>query len=373
MVYRPTVMEVDLDSLCANYRTLMRLVGPSCQVFGVIKGDAYGMGMIPVAKALVETGCQRLAVASPDEALALRAAGVDESILILGPSPVEAASELVRHDVTSTVTDLEFARALNQAASEQGRSARFHLKVDTGMGRIGFLPEDLDPVLDQLAMMTGLDFEGVFTHFATADEPGEAYVRQQFRRFGDVLDLLRVRGQMPRLRHVCNSAATLRFPEMHLDAVRPGVILYGMFPSEECGPGAGFRPVFRLVTRVALVREMPPGAGLSYGLRYMTRGNERIAVLPVGYYDGYRRILSNRGQVLIRGQRAPVVGRICMDQTLVNVTRIEGVQSGDEVVLIGNQGGERITPEEMAGLLGTINYEIAGMFTPRVVRIYGKR
>jgi alanine racemase len=268
------------------------------------------------------------------------------------------------------VTDLDFARALNQAGTEQGRPARFHLKVDTGMGRIGFLPEEMDAVLDRLAMMSGLDFEGIFTHFATSDEPGEAYVRTQFRRFADVLDLLRVRGQVPRLRHVCNSAATLRFPEMHLDAVRPGVLLYGMRPSESLSPGRAVRPVFRLVTKVALLRKMPAGTGLSYGLRYMTRGSERIAVLPVGYYDGYRRALSNRAEVLIRGQRAPVVGTICMDQMLVNVTGIEGVRAGDEVVLIGKQSAQEIPPEEIAGLLGTINYEIPGMFTPRVVRVY---
>ncbi len=371
MVYRPTVMQVNLDNLQTNYRTLCSLVGSSCQVFGVIKGDAYGMGMIPVARALVQAGCQRFAVASPDEALALRGAGIAEALLVLGPSPAEAAAELVRLDITSTVTDMDFARALNQAASEQGKPARIHLKVDTGMGRIGFLPEELDTVLEQLSMMAGLDFEGIFTHFATADEPGEAYTRRQFDSFGDVLDRLRVLGMTPRLRHVCNSGATLRFPDMHLDAVRPGLILYGMWPSEACSRTVGLKPVFRLVTRVALVREMPPQSGLSYGLAYMTRGKEKIAVLPVGYHDGFRRNLSNRAEVLVRGQRAPLVGRICMDQMLVNVTHIEGVEAGDEVVLIGRQGDREISPEEMAGLLGTINYEIPGMFTPRVVRLYG--
>lgn len=363
-------MEVDLDNLKHNYRTIRSLVGSSCQVFGVVKGDAYGMGMVPVARALIEAGCQRFAVASPDEAIALREAGVSDSILVLGPSPEEAAPVLVRLDITATVTDLSLARALNQAASEQGRQARFHLKIDTGMGRIGFHPHELDPVLDQLSMMAGLDFEGVFTHFATADEPGEAYVRDQFIRFGDVLDRLRIRDQVPRLRHVCNSAATLRFPDMHLDAVRPGIILYGMWPSSACPRGIELKPVFRLVTKVALVREMPPRTGISYGLRYMTRGDERIAVLPVGYHDGYRRALSNRGEVLIRGQRAPVVGTVCMDQIMVNVTHIEGVQAGDEAVLLGRQGKEAITADDLARQLGTINYEIPGYFTPRVVRVH---
>lgn len=370
MVFRPTVMEVNLENLKHNYRAIRNLVGNCCHVFGVVKGDAYGMGMIPVTRALIEAGCQRFAVASPDEALALRAAGIADPVLILGPSPEEAAPELVRLDITSTVTDLPFARALNRAASEQGRPARFHLKVDTGMGRIGFLPEELDPVLDQLSMMAGLDFEGIFTHLATADEPGEAYSQNQFVCFGDVLDRLRVRGQVPRIRHVCNSAATLRFQEMRLDGVRPGVILYGMWPSDACPRQIDLKPVFRLVTRVALVREMPPRTGISYSLRYMTRGEERIAVLPVGYHDGYRRALSNRGEVLIRGQRAPVVGTVCMDQTMVNVTHIDGVRAGDEVVLIGDQGNETISPENFATKLGTINYEVPGLFTPRVVRIY---
>lgn len=373
MVFRPTVMEVDLDNLKHNYRAIRKMVGTSCQVFGVIKGDAYGMGMVPVARALIQAGCQRFAVASPDEAIALREAGISDPVLILGPSPEEAASELVRLDITSTVTDPGFAEAVNRAACGQGRLARVHLKVDTGMGRIGFLPDELDRILDSLSLMSGLDLEGVFTHFATADEPGEAYVRKQFRRYGDVMGRLRVRGQVPRLRHVCNSAATLRFPEMRLDAVRPGLILYGMWPADVCPRRLELRPVFRLLSRVALVREIPPERGISYGLHYMTRGDEKIAVIPVGYHDGYRRVLSNRGVVLIRGQRAPVVGTVCMDQTLVNVTHIEGVCTGDEVVLLGHQGAGTISPEEFASLLGTINYEVPGLFTPRVVRIYKDR
>lgn len=370
MVFRPTMMEVDLGNLKQNYRAIRKMAGPSCQVFGVVKGDAYGMGMIPVTRALIEAGCQRFAVASPDEAIALREEGIADPVLILGPSPEEAAPELVRLDITSTVTDLSFARELNRAASARGTVARIHLKIDTGMGRIGFLPEELEMVLDELAAMAALDLEGIFTHFATADEPSEAYTSEQFRRFGDVMDHLRIRGQTPRLRHVCNSAAALRFPEMRLDAIRPGIILYGMWPSNACPRPVDIKPVFRLVSRVALVRDMPPGAGISYGLHYMTRGNEKIAVVPVGYHDGYRRCLSNRGSVLIRGQRAPVVGTVCMDQTMVNVTHIDGVSAGDEVVLLGEQGNERVSPEEFAGLLGTINYEIPGLFTPRVVRIY---
>lgn len=370
MTYRPTRMEVRLDHLQQNFRVIRQYVRAGTQVIGVVKADGYGMGVFAVVEALQQAGCQRFAVATPDEAIALREKGMADPLLVLGPSPREAAEEYVQRNIAATVTDLEFARALSDAARKSGRSALFHLKIDTGMGRIGFLPEEIAGVAQQLRGLPGLDCEGVFTHFAVADERDCEYTHLQFRRYGDALEQLRVSGVGVRLRHVCNSAGTLNYPEMHLDAVRPGLILYGMWPSAFCKRPFELKEVFSVKTAVAALRELPQGWGVGYGLRYMTRGAERIAVLPLGYADGYPRSLTMKAQVLVRGERAPLVGSICMDQIMVNVTHIPNVQVGDEVVLLGSQGDERISPEEMAAWLGTINYEIPNLFMPRVPRYY---
>ena len=369
MGWRPTSMEVDHSALEANFRAIRSYLGPCCQVLAVVKANAYGLGAVDVARTLVAAGCQRLAVAAPDEAAALREAAISDDILVLGPSPLEAVSLYVAEGIASTVTDLSFAKALSDEAQRQGRPARVHLKVDTGMGRLGFLPDEIPSVMETLLTLPGLDVEGLFTHFAVADEADGVYTQLQFRRFGDVLDALRDEGIGFRLRHCCNSAALLAHREMHLDAVRPGLILYGMWPSTPGPRPITLRPVFQVKSRIALIRQLPPSSGVSYGLNYMTRGQERFAVVPVGYHDGYRRALSGRAQVLIRGRRVPVTATICMDQTLVNVTALPEAQVGDEVVLIGRQGSETISPEEIASLLGTINYEVPSFFTPRVPRV----
>ena len=367
---RPTRMEVHLGRIQENYRSIRSHVGARAQVMGVVKANAYGTGMVPVASALREAGCTRFAVATPEEALELRKCGIGDPILVMGASPADAAGELVAQDVAATVADLSFAQVLSREATRQGRPARFHLKVDTGMGRIGFLPQELPSLLPELLALGNLDFEGVFTHFATADEERLDYTWTQFRRFGDVLEELRDRGVGVRLRHACNSAALMRCPEMHLDAVRPGVILYGLRPSPGCPVPFPLSPAFEVKTSVAALRELPPGSGVSYGLRYVTRGQERLAVLPLGYRDGYVRALAGKAEVLIRGHRVPVVGTICMDQCLVDVTSLPEVCVGDEVVLLGRQGDCSIEAEEMARWLGTIVYEIPGLFSERVPRIH---
>ncbi|MBO8153387.1 alanine racemase [Thermovirga sp.] len=370
MNFRPTRMEVDLENLKHNFLQVKGLVKEQSQVIGVVKANGYGMGMLEVARTLVDAGCSRLAVAIPDEAITLREKGISVPLLVLGPSPIIAAEEYVQKDIAATITDLSFAETLSKVAIDLGKVARVHLKVDTGMGRIGFLPEEVPDVVEKLLSMKGLELEGIFTHFATADERNREYTQLQFRRFCDVLDVLRTKNVRFRIRHCCNSAGTLNFPQMHMDAVRPGIILYGMWPSEWCRKEIELKRVFKVVTEVACVRTLPQGSGISYGLRYMTRGNDRIAILPIGYHDGYARSFSMKAEVLIKGKRAPILGSICMDQTMVDVTHIPDVKVGDEVVLIGQQSDEEITPEEMAKHLGTINYEIPNLFTPRVPRIY---
>lgn len=368
-MYRATRMEVSLSNIKANFVAIKKFAGQGTEIFGVVKSDAYGHGAVRVCEALSEAGCRRFAVAIADEAFELREGGVNEPVLVLGPSPLRAAAELVRQQVAATITDLAFARALNAEALRQGRQGVVHVKVDTGMSRIGFNPSEIPAVLDELSAMKGLTIEGMFTHFAVADEGRLDFTEGQFAGLKEALAVAEARGIKIPLRHACNSAGILACPSMYLDAVRPGIILYGMYPSAECPRSIELLPTFEVKTEVALVKELPPGSGVGYGLRYMTRGPERIAVLPVGYGDGYSRVLSMKAEVLIGGRRVPFAGNICMDQSMVNVTGMD-VKVGDEVVLIGRQGGETITPEEIAPLRGTINYEVPIMFLRRVPRVY---
>ncbi len=370
MSLRPTQMEVSTEALRENYIKIAEFAGPACRPIAVVKADGYGHGVGKVTEVLSKAGCQRFAVATADEAVELRENGLADPLLVLGPSPCDAASEFVARDIESACTDGEFAEAMSRAAVDQGKTARVHVKVDTGMGRIGFLPSEAPEKAARIAELPGVELEGLFTHFAVADEADLEYTRLQFSRFCEVLDELRSKGVKVRLRHTCNSAAFVNCPEMHLDAARPGLILYGMWPSKACKRPFDIQPAFRVTTRIAALRELPIGSGVGYGLRYVTRGAERIAVLPVGYADGYPRPLSMKADVLVRGVRAPLVGSICMDQTMVDVTHIPGARVGDEVVLVGSQGDETVSPEEIAALLGTINYEVPNLFTRRVEKVY---
>ncbi len=368
-MHRITRMEVNLSNIAENFRRIRSRVGSGPEVIAVVKADAYGHGAPAVAQALVSAGCRRFAVAIPDEALELRDEGITEPILVLGPSPERSVGEYVRRDITATVTDLSFARALGGEALRRGKRIPVHVKVDSGMGRIGFLPEEVPGVLEELVAMEGLRIEGMFTHFACADEMRLDYTKRQFAGLRTALLAAERLGIPIPLRHACNSAGILACPDMYLGGVRPGIILYGMWPSRECPRTMELLPTFEVKTEVALVRELPPGSGVGYGLRYMTRGVERIAVLPVGYADGYSRALSSKVQVLIGGKRVPLAGNICMDQTMANVTGMD-VKAGDEVVLVGRQGDEAVTPEEIGALRNTINYEVPISFSKRVPRVY---
>lgn len=370
MNYRPSRMEVSLDNLAFNYRSIKNHVGPEVQLMSVIKADAYGHGVMEVARRLSSEGCQRFAVATSDEAFALRDGGVGEALLVMGPTSYASAGELVRRNVSVALTDMDMARALSKAAESEGTPAYVHLKVDSGMGRIGFLPEEVPAILDELISLPGVVVEGLFTHFATADERRLDYTESQYRRYLDVLAMLEDKGVRIPVRHVCNSAGTLNSPEKHLDACRPGVILYGMWPSGDCIRPIELKPTFEVKTSIAMIRNLPPRSGVGYGLRYMTRGDERIAVLPIGYADGLSRAFSMKIQMLVKGTRVPQVGNICMDQTMIDVTGLD-VSVGDEVVIVGAQGGEIITPDELAGARhNTINYEIPIMFSKRIPRVY---
>lgn len=366
---RPTWVEIDLEAIAHNLRLVRERVGPSVAVMAVLKADGYGHGAIKTARTALNNGATWLGVACLSEALTLRSAGVDAPILVLGYTPPWQARETVAHQVDATVFSLETAEALNRAAKELGQVARVHVKVDTGMGRLGLLPEDVVPFVRALREMPGLSIQGLFTHFAMADSADRSQTELQWRRFSELLADLEARGWRPSLVHAANSAAMLTLPEAHLDMVRIGIALYGLNPSSEVCLPPGFRPALTFKTQVAQVKTLPPGCCVSYGCTYRTSRTSRIAVIPVGYADGFRRAPQHWGEVLVRGRRAPVVGRVCMDQSMIDVTDIPGVRQGDDVVLIGSQGRERITVDEVAARLGTINYEVVSEILARVPRV----
>jgi len=367
-----TWAEIDLDAIAHNVRAIQAHVGPDAAIIAVVKANAYGHGAVPVAQTVLENGATRLAVARLEEGIQLRQAGITAPILVMGYTLPAQASALVRWDLTPTVNTLEGAQALSAAAEATGRRRAVHVKVDTGMGRYGLLPGEVVDFVRALAALPGLTLEGLYTHFAVADLADKSYTHRQFNRFLEVVQAVEAAGFSIPLKHAANSAATLDLPETHLDAVRPGLILYGMRPSDEVEPAIPLRPALTLKSHVARLRTLPSGSSISYGRTYITTRPTPVALVPVGYGDGYHRLASNRGAVLIGGRRAPIVGRVCMDQFVVDVSDIPGVAQGDEVVLIGRQGDEVITAEEVAGWVETINYEVTTSLLPRVARRYVK-
>jgi alanine racemase len=363
-------MEVSLDGFRDNYRTIRGHVRPS-RVIAVVKANAYGMGAVPVSWALKAEGADFFAVATPDEAVELREAGIQDPVLVLGSSPYEAAEVYVKLGIRAAVTDVRMAELMSEAACRLSRPAFVHLKVDSGMGRIGFLPDAVLSVAERVHKLPGIDFEGVFTHFSTSDEKDLSHTHTQFRAFSSIVRSMREGGIPVRIAHCCNSGALLAdLSEMFADAVRPGQILNGMIPSEECGRAISIKSCFEVKTAVGAVRELPEGMGVSYGLTYTTSAAERVAILPVGYADGFSRALSNRGEVLIHGQRCPIRGRVCMDQCIVGVSHLEDVNPGDEAVLIGSQGEQSITVEEYADWISAITATVPVAFTARLPRVY---
>ncbi|WP_027356504.1 alanine racemase [Desulfofundulus thermocisternus] len=367
---RPVWAEVNLGAIAHNIREIRKLIQPGTKLMAVVKADAYGHGAIPVARVALASGAQYLAVAILDEALALRREGITAPILILGYTPPEQACILVEYDLTQTVFSLEVARAISAAAETAGKIVRVHIKVDTGMGRIGVFPDEAPEFAEAISRLPGIFIEGVYTHMACADERDKTYTYWQFRRFKEALAGIKARGLTIPLKHVANSATTLDLPEMHLDMVRTGIIMYGLWPSSEVRRVIDLKPAMQLKARVAYIKRVPAGTSISYGRKFTTNSPSIIATLPLGYADGWSRLLSNKAEVLIHGQRAPLVGRVCMDQCMVDVTRIPGVQPGDEVVLFGVQGEQFLPVEEVASHIGTINYEMVCMISKRVPRIY---
>lgn len=363
---RPLWAEVDLDALTHNIRQIQRRIGPDRQIMAVVKANAYGHGAPAVARAAVAAGATHLGVACVDEGVQLRSAGVMAPIVLLGFLPPWEAVSAVAHRLTPTVTTTETAQALDAACQTLGTTVDVHLKLDTGMARLGVGPDEAPAFVRYLQTLPTLTLRGVYTHFAVADEADKAFTRRQFAVFMEIANRL----SSGLLRHVANSAAIADLPEMALDMVRPGIALYGCYPSAHVGRELGLRPVLSLRSYVARVHPLAAGETVSYGRTWTATRASRIALIPCGYADGLPRITSNRGAVLIRGRRAPVAGRICMDQHMVDVTDIPEAALGDEAVIIGRQDESVITVEEIATLAGTINYEVLCAIAARVPRHY---
>ena len=365
-----TWAEIDLDAIVFNAAGLKARAGGKAELMVTVKANGYGHGAVEVAQAAIEGGATRLAVHRTLEGVQLRQAGIAAPILLMGYTlPVES-EHIVHWNLIPTVNSQPQAEALSAAAVAAGRTLPVHVKVDTGMGRYGLLPDEALDFVRFLSGLPSLALEGLYTHHAVADLADKTFTHHQFSIYMNVVKRLEEAGFTFPLKHVSNSATTLDLPEMALDMVRCGIALYGLHPSEKVQPAIPLRPALTLKSRVARVRALPAGASVSYGRTYITDQPTRVALVPVGYGDGYHRILSNRGAVLIHGQRAPIVGRVCMDQFVVNVSHISTVQLHDEVVLVGQQGEGHIPAEEVARWAETINYEVTTSLLPRVVRVY---
>lgn len=379
--FHRTWAQIDLDAVVHNLGALRKRLNPQTRTMAVVKADAYGHGDGATARTLIEAGTDWLAVSNISEGLSLRAKKLDAPILILGYTPPEAVLLLEKEHLTQAIFSMEYAVSLSEAVQQNGATVDCHIKIDSGMSRIGFYAQhgheaQAAQEIAHACALPGLAASGVFTHFAVADEPNaesDAFTRAQFDCFCKTVELARERGAALPLRHCCNSAASWRFPEMQLEMVRLGIVLYGLLPSREMQPlcGANLRPAMSIYSVVSQCKTLEQGDQISYGRQYsVPEGGRRIATVPVGYADGFRRSFANRARAIVGGRYAPVVGRVCMDQIMIDVTGIPDVKQGDRVTLIGAEGDAALSLDEWAVLNGSINYEEACLIGRRVPRVY---
>jgi alanine racemase len=372
-IIRPVWAEVDLEAIRENIRQIRRFTRQGTkapEIMAVVKAEAYGHGAVATARAALEAGATRLGVAIPEEGILLREAGIDRPVLVFTPLLPDQAETFLDYSLTATIAGEESARALSAGAGRRGQEARVHLKVDTGMGRVGVPPGEAPGLARKVAALPNLEVEGVYSHFATADEADLTFAYKQLDLFKEVLNNLAEAGMRIPLKHIANSGAIINLPESYFDLVRPGIIIYGLYPSAETPRDRlPLKPALSLKARVVQVKRVPPGTGISYGRIYHTKRATNIVTLPLGYADGWSRLLSGEARVLLRGKSFPLVGRICMDQCMADVEDL-AVEPGEEAVLIGKQGEEEISVDEVAGLLGTINYEVVCMLSDRVPRVW---
>lgn len=372
--------QIDLNALQYNYNVVKSRINPKSKIMCVVKADAYGHGAKRLSKEFSKLGADWFAVSNLEEAMQIRKAGVNKPILILGYTPVNMVKILSDNNISQAAISEEYAKKLSLTAEKINKKVKIHIKLDTGMNRIGILNQnDIQrknavKAIENILNMNGVIVEGLFTHFAVADEgiDGEEYTRMQYKNFKCVISDLKQKGIKIPLCHCCNSAAIIDYPDMNMDMVRPGIILYGLLPSNNLKSKLNLKPVMQLKSTVSLVKEVDAGVKISYGGDFIANKNMKIATVPIGYADGYPRYMSGKGEMIIRGKRAKIVGRICMDQLMLDVTDIDKVKQGDIVTVLGSEIDNSISASDIAKINNTINYEIICLVGKRVPRIYYK-
>lgn len=372
-IMRPVWAEIDLDILANNMRNIKKLAGNK-DVMAVVKADAYGHGALDVAPCLLENGASRLAVAMLTEAIELRNNYITAPIMILGYTPLYLGEDLINYDIEQTIYDLDYAKELSSLAISLNKKAKVHIALDTGMGRIGFLPnnESFNSICE-ICALDGLDVVGIFTHFSSSDEKDKEYTQYQFNQIYDFINRLENERINIPLKHACNSAAIIDMPNTYLDSVRAGIILYGYYPSNEVKKeNLSIKPALTLKAKIAHVKELESGMYISYNRTFKTSRKSKIATIPIGYADGYIRTLKHDAKVIVNGQLAPIVGNICMDQFMIDVTDIDNVNTGDEVILLGESNDIKFNADDLAKCMNSINYEVLCLLKKRVPRAYIK-
>ncbi|MHC6181142.1 alanine racemase [Clostridium sp. JNZ X4-2] len=371
--HRPVWEEVNLDNLAYNIGQIKLKVGNK-RLIGVVKADAYGHGAVEVSQVLLENGVERLAVAVLDEAVELRQNGIKAPVMVLGILPPTLIDDIVDYDIESIAPSYEYACQLSKTAADKGKIAKIHIALDTGMGRIGFLTNDdsVDEIY-KISQLPNIEIQSLFSHFSTADEANKTYSHEQFEKYKLIYSKLVEKDIKINMRDIANSAAIMELPDTYCDSVRPGIIIYGYYPSNEVDKNQlSIKPLMTLKANVVHVKTMEIGQYVGYGRKFKSERKSVIATLPIGYADGYSRMLFGKAKVIINGKFAPVVGNICMDQCMVDVTDVGEVNEGDEVVLIGEKDGLRFNAEDIAQILGTISYEVLCMMSKRIPRVYIK-
>ena len=372
--YQRVIAEIDLDAIASNIKNIRNITNKNAKIMAIVKADAYGHGAVEVAKVLLYNGADCLGVAILDEAIQLRKNNIHVPILILGYTPEAKIEDVVKYDVTQTVFSYETAYQLSLSAVKLNKTAKIHIKIDTGMGRIGFLPNEtaIEEII-KIASLPNIKIDGIYTHFSTADEFDKSFTLNQLKVFKDTIEKLEKKGISIPTKHCANSAAIMDLDNAFFNMVRPGIILYGMYPSNEVKKEKlNLIPAMSIKTHVSYVKEVEEGTPIGYGRTFITKRKSKIATVPIGYADGFQRIMTKGGRVIVRNEYAPVVGRICMDQFMIDVTSIEEIKAGDEVIILGKKGEKQIAAEEIAAIMGTISYEVVCMIGKRVPREYIK-
>ncbi len=374
--------DIDLDALINNISEIRRHVGEHTQIMGIVKADGYGHGYLEVAKTLIANGADALGVAFMDEAIQIRKCGIDTPILILGYTHPDYAEELIEKDIMPNCYTRDMAEAMSRAGQKLGKTGKIHIKIDTGMGRVGYRyseDEELNRAtveeIIEISKLPNLEIDGLFTHFAVADDDDDEYTKMQYRRFSELCDRVKAAGVKVNLRHCCNSAGLMRFPEFHMDMVRPGIILYGLMPSDFVDKSIlNLKPAMALKAKITNIKTVEKGTSVSYGRKYQSESPEtKIATVSIGYADGYSRILSGKAEIIAGGKKCRQIGNICMDQCMIDVTNVNNINIGDEAILFGKSSdGVEIPIEDIADIMGTINYEILCVVGKRVPRVYLK-